>query len=108
MSKIHVGTFEELKDHLQKESAILFKHSATCPVSADAYDQFNEFADSHPDFPCTYLVVQEDRELSTEIAETFHVKHESPQAILFRNGNVAWHASHWNITKDAIEKALAE
>ena len=108
MSKTHVSTFVELKDYLQKDSVILFKHSATCPVSADAYEQFTEFADSNPDFPSVYLVVQEDRELSTEVAETFHVKHESPQAILFRNGNVAWHASHWNITRASIEKALEE
>ncbi|MGN1402637.1 MAG: bacillithiol system redox-active protein YtxJ [Bacillus sp. (in: firmicutes)] len=104
----HITSVGELDQVIQKEESILFKHSATCPVSAAAFDEYKQWAGNNPDFPAVYLVVQEDRDLSQTVAETYHVKHESPQAILFRKGNVAWHASHWHITKDSIEKAVTE
>jgi bacillithiol system protein YtxJ len=90
------------------EQMLLLKHSSTCPVSGAAYEEYESFANEHKDLNIYYLVVQEDRPLSNHIAETFHIKHESPQAILFKNGDVAWHASHWKITYDSLEKALEE
>lgn len=91
-----------------EEQLLLLKHSSTCPVSGAAYEEYESFANEHKDLNIYYLVVQEDRPLSNHIAETFHIKHESPQAILFKNGDVAWHASHWKITYDSLEKALEE
>jgi bacillithiol system protein YtxJ len=35
------------------------------------------------------------------------VKHESPQALLFEDGKVKWHASHWNINEDELAKNVA-
>ncbi|MBT2691176.1 bacillithiol system redox-active protein YtxJ [Bacillus sp. ISL-47] len=90
------------------EQLLLLKHSSTCPVSGAAYEEYESFANEHKDLNIYYLVVQEDRPLSNHIAETFHIKHESPQAILFNNGDVAWHASHWKITYDSLQKALDE
>ena len=36
------------------------------------------------------------------------VKHESPQAILFHNGEVVWHASHGAITVESLTRAIQE
>ena len=36
------------------------------------------------------------------------VAHESPQALVLRNGRVAWHASHWQVTADSVAAALRE
>lgn len=49
-----------------------------------------------------YLKVQESRPLSNYIAEQYGIKHESPQAFIFTNGNVKWHASHSQITAQAL------
>jgi len=106
LQQIH--TKAELDEYLKKEAFILLKHSNTCPVSAQAYDEFGNFIEENPEFPAVYLVVQEDRELSNEIAEVFHVKHESPQVILFKNGNVAYHTSHWKITAETLQDAVNE
>ncbi|MGM9927100.1 MAG: bacillithiol system redox-active protein YtxJ [Bacillus sp. (in: firmicutes)] len=104
----HIATKEELEALLDQQAVIVMKHSSTCPISAEAYEQFQTFTSNTPNLPAVYLVVQEDRELSTYIAEKYHVKHQSPQVILFKNGNVAWHESHWRITVDALAKAYAE
>jgi hypothetical protein len=35
------------------------------------------------------------------------VHHESPQALLFKNGTLSWHRSHDAITEEALNSALA-
>lgn len=108
MSMEHISTKNQLDDYLKQEAVILLKHSSTCPISSAGLGEFEKFVESFPNFPSLYIVVQEDRELSNEIAETYHIKHETPQVILFKNGDVAWHASHWDITKASITKAVSE
>ncbi|MFE8703397.1 bacillithiol system redox-active protein YtxJ [Cytobacillus sp. FJAT-54145] len=90
------------------ETIFILKHSLTCPISHAAYEEYEKFASEHLQNHTYYLAVQEARPLSNHIAETFHIKHESPQAILFMNGDVVWHASHWKITFESLEKALQE
>ena len=34
------------------------------------------------------------------------VKHESPQLLLFNEGELVWHASHGAITEEALKKQL--
>lgn len=87
---------------------IILKHSLTCPVSHAAYEEYEKFVSDDKNVESVYLAVQEARPLSNHIAEKFHIKHESPQAILFKNGDVVWHASHWKITYDSLTKALEE
>ena len=108
MTLHHLQTSTELEEFLNKDTFILLKHSTTCPISSAAYEEFKTFAESNPLIPAAYLIVQEDSSLSTEIVETFHVKHESPQVILFKNGNVAFHASHWKITVGLLTEAINE
>jgi bacillithiol system protein YtxJ len=87
---------------------LLFKHSSTCPISQAAYEEYEKFADENERVKTFYLVVQEDRPLSNHIAENFQIKHESPQAILFKNSKPVWHASHWKITYDSLAQAMKE
>lgn len=88
------------------EQFLLLKHSSTCPISQAAYEEYEKFASEYEN--TYYLVVQEERSLSNHVAEKLHIKHESPQAILFKNGEAVWHASHWKITYDSLKKAVAE
>lgn len=89
-------------------SFLLFKHSLTCPVSGRAFQEFQQFVDAHSEIPAFYLAVQESRPLSDSIAETFSVKHETPQILFIRDGKLCWHASHWDIRQDRIERAVRE
>jgi bacillithiol system protein YtxJ len=82
---------------------ILFKHSTTCPISSAAYEQM-----SRVESDVSLVVVQRAREVSTEIASRTGIRHESPQAIVLRNGKAVWSASHFDITAKAVEQAVRE
>lgn len=96
--------FDQLVEN--EASFFLLKHSTTCPISQAGYNEFDKFAQNNEN--CYVLIVQDSRDVSNYIAEKFHVKHESPQAILFVNSNVAWHASHFKITAKGLETAKLE
>jgi bacillithiol system protein YtxJ len=109
VGKKRLETIEQFQEVLKEGKRFLFiKHSLTCPISQAAFQEYEKFAADHPEVDTYYLFVQEARPLSNYIAETFGVKHESPQALLFENGSVVWHASHWNITYDALKKQVIQ
>lgn len=91
-----------------RKGVLVLKHSLTCPISSAAYEEYNKFSVENPGINMYYLAVQEARDLSNYIADKTHVKHESPQVILFKNEAVAWHTSHWKITKKALQDVLEE
>lgn len=90
---------------VSKEKPVLvFKHSTTCPISAAAHREWQKWLEAKGDQCESALVrVIEERPLSMEIQDTLGVKHASPQAILIKNGRAEWNASHWKITKKALE-----
>ena len=93
--------FEQLLARSHDAPVILFKHSSTCPISSAAYQQM-----SRVDEDVSMVVVQRSRDVSREIAERTGIEHQSPQTIVFRNGQAVWSASHFNITADAVEQAV--
>ncbi|ARA99787.1 MULTISPECIES: bacillithiol system redox-active protein YtxJ [Geobacillus] len=95
---------EQFDRVMQEMDRFLFvKHSLTCPISQAAFRECEKFAADHPELAVYCLYVQEARPLSNYIAERTGVKHESPQVLLFENGQVVWHTSHWKITYDALK-----
>ncbi|MFC7061493.1 bacillithiol system redox-active protein YtxJ [Halobacillus seohaensis] len=103
-----INNVDDFDEVLKRETAFfLLKHSLTCPISATAKEQYDEFSEKS-DIPCFTLYVQDSRELSHYIAENYKVRHESPQALLFQNNRVKWHDSHSKIKvsnlKDATNK----
>ncbi len=88
---------------------LFFKHSLTCPISGRAFGEYRRFLDDRPDDdPTVYTLVeiQNARPVSDEIAECTGVRHESPQALLVRGGEVAWHASHYSIRAADLASAV--
>ena len=97
------STLEELFEPTNAQPVLLFKHSNSCPISARAYRQMQEVK-----VPVSILVVQEDRALSRDVATRTGVRHETPQALVLRNGRAVWAASHFDISADAVEQAVRE
>ena len=97
------GQLEQLFARSHREPVLLFKHSTTCPISAAAYEQMRGVKRE-----VALVVVQKARDLSREIETRTGVRHESPQALILRDGAAVWSASHWNITADAVARALDE
>ncbi|MCA1032376.1 bacillithiol system redox-active protein YtxJ [Bacillus timonensis] len=104
-----ISEIDEFKEVVEaKGKFLLIKHSLTCPISHAAFEEFEKFVEDNQAVDTYYLYVQEARPLSNYIAETYHVKHESPQAILFDKGDVTWHASHWKITYDSLTREVVK
>jgi len=102
---------DELDDALAKSSAnpvLIFKHSSTCGLSAMAAEEVAEWLDAAHVNADVYVVdVRRSRPVSHAVAERLKVRHESPQALLVRDGIVCWHRSHAGVTAGAIERALS-
>jgi bacillithiol system protein YtxJ len=103
-----VTSMEELEKLLESsETAIVFKHSTRCPVSAMALLEVKRFVSARPDVLVHLIKVVEDRPLSLHFAKRVGVPHESPQAILLRSGKAVWHDSHEGVTVDALDSAAS-
>ena len=87
---------------------LLFKHSTRCPISAGAWREFYAFREAHPGLPIRHVrvLVVEHRPVSEWLAQRLGITHASPQLMLIVGGRVVWHASHFDITRSAIEEAL--
>lgn len=97
------SSLEQLFERSNAEPVLLFKHSNSCPISARAYRQMQEVK-----VPVSIIVVQDERELSREVATRTGVRHETPQALVLRNGRAVWAASHFDISADSVEQAVRE
>jgi bacillithiol system protein YtxJ len=84
---------------------IFFKHSTRCIISKMVLRNFEENWSALPSNADTlFLDLLQYRELSNSLAAQLHVKHESPQVIVVRNGKAIYHASHDSInTPDVAE-----
>ncbi|MDL4839377.1 bacillithiol system redox-active protein YtxJ [Aquibacillus rhizosphaerae] len=101
-----IETEEQFKEILdEKDVFILMKHSLTCPISSEAKKEYDNFS-VETKLPLYILYVQEARELSNIISNRYHIKHESPQALLFSNKKVIWHDSHSRITRNQLKMQL--
>lgn len=89
-----------------EEAMLVFKHSNSCPVSFTAKRQYDQFVAAHPDVPTRLVIVQQERDLSNALETVSRLRHESPQALIVREGRVLWDASHGAITKPRLEQAF--
>jgi bacillithiol system protein YtxJ len=84
-----------------EQAVVLFKHSTTCPISAGVYQEI-----SNADADINLIVVQRARNLSEAVAERTGIRHESPQALVIKNGEVVYHAAHYDVTASDVENNL--
>jgi bacillithiol system protein YtxJ len=82
---------------------VLFKHSLTCPVSSAAFQEMSGL-----DGDVSLIIVQRARDVSREVENLTGIRHESPQAIVLRNGQAVWNASHWRVKRATVEDAMRE
>lgn len=77
---------------------LIFKHSYRCAISGTAFNRMERSWDKKADSIKAYLVdVIGERPLSQLIAQKLDIIHESPQAILLKDGKVVYAESHLGI-----------
>ena len=97
----------EILDESCQRQIIIFKHSTTCPTSARAWREVQNFIrESTGEVLVSMVKVIESRPVSNQLTADLGVKHQSPQALLVSDKKVLWHASHQNVTQESIKKAL--
>ncbi len=92
---------DELFEKSDSEPIVLFKHSTTCPISFGVYEEV-----SNAKTDVNIVIVQQSRDISNEIATRTGIRHESPQAIVLKNGVPIYSASHYDISAQDIENNL--
>lgn len=97
---------QDVDEALAQDTAILFKHSTRCPISAAARGEMERFMEQHPDTAVYTVDVNDDAAVSKYLAETTGIEHHSPQVIVARGGEPEWHANHFDIRADEVEKRV--
>lgn len=97
-------------DNLSHERDVLIiKHSTRCAISNMAWNRFRQNGDILPNsLPVYYVDVIRSREISNGIAESYGIRHESPQVLLIREGQCVYDASHYEVSPNALMKHVKE
>ncbi len=113
MNWIPLTTESQLQDIEQashQQPVIVFKHSTRCSISATALGRlernWNEADMMH--VPAYYLDLIAYRSVSTQVAHTFEVEHQSPQVLVISKGECIYNASHWDIAYAELKKNASQ
>ncbi|MFZ5815925.1 MAG: bacillithiol system redox-active protein YtxJ [Bacillota bacterium] len=91
-----------------RQPVLIYKHSTACAVSSRAYREWQAFLTSPEADRVRHAWVRviEERPVSLALSQRVGVAHQSPQALLIKEGRALWHASHREITADALRAAV--
>src|SRR3954453_4756634 len=103
-----VASLDDAIAESRDRPVLLFKHSRYCGVSCEALDELQSHIDTREGGSVVYkmITVQTHRPVSDAAAQRLGIRHETPQAILLRDGKVIWNASHFRITAAQLDQAL--
>ncbi len=95
-----VNQLQTIKDESFNQPVLLLKHSTTCSISKTALNRLerNWNQEKVGELKPYYLDLLRFRPISAEIASTFNVEHQSPQALIIQNGECIYNASHFDIS----------
>jgi bacillithiol system protein YtxJ len=87
---------------------LIFKHSTRCSISSTALDRIERSWNETEvkGAQAYYLDLIQFRDLSSAVAQKFGVEHESPQALVIKNGSCVYHSSHYDIRYQDLAKEL--
>ena len=103
------GQLEDIVQQSNDVPCLIFKHSTRCSISSMAKSRLEKSWDfSADDIKPYYLDLIAFRDVSNAIVEKFGVYHESPQALLIRNGECTYDASHLDISVQELHACYAD
>ncbi|QAA83101.1 bacillithiol system redox-active protein YtxJ [Aequorivita sp. H23M31] len=104
---VTMDQLEKLVEESKLKPVAIFKHSTRCGVSRGVLKTFEKEYDLDDNqMELYFLDLLSNRDISNEIASRFKVRHESPQMIVIKNGEVVFHDSHHSIDASELEKFL--
>jgi bacillithiol system protein YtxJ len=99
---------ENLINDSKDKPVVIFKHSTRCPVSAMALDRLQREWNSAEmtQVNSYFLDLISFRSISDKIAESFQVRHESPQLLVINNGVCTYNESHYAINYSKLKEQV--
>jgi len=97
---------EVIAENSKNKPQVIYKHSRTCGISRMVLNMFTESYDMDLDIDLYFLTIQSHRDVSNTIQDKFGVRHESPQLLVVKNGEVVFHTSHGAISDTDFTKYL--
>lgn len=98
---------ETIRKNSAQKPQLIFKHSTRCSVSSMVLQRL-ERNGLPASIDCYFLDLIAHRNISNLVADTFNVWHESPQALLIKNGECVFDESHMGIqAQEILEQAAA-
>ncbi|MDB5009246.1 MAG: ytxJ [Mucilaginibacter sp.] len=108
MNWIQLESPEQLTKIKQQQGySLIFKHSTRCSISMMAKRRFEmDWAALPENMPLYFLDLIKYRDISHQVAQEFHVHHESPQLLLIKDGECILDQSHGGISVDEAISVL--
>lgn len=105
-----LAQLDEVDSLSARKPVLLFKHSTRCNISAAALGRLERAWTTADDAAYTiyFLDLLKHRDISNAIAERYGVEHESPQALVIRNGECVQESAHFGITYNELITALSK
>lgn len=87
---------------------ILFKHNTTCPISKSVKRKLEQETDEElpQGTPIYILDLLEHRDISDAIAETFEIRHQSPQLLVIKDGKCVYDEALYDISAKSAAEAI--
>lgn len=93
-----------LSDH---PTSVVFK-AGTCHKTMQGFGFLQEKVDPREDLMIGVVRVVEARAASNVLSERTGIRHESPQVLLFRDGEAVFDVDNWNITPEVLADGFAK
>lgn len=98
----NVESVDLLNEIINSEGvALIFKHSTRCIISKTVKARFEAMMKDHT-VPMYLVHVIEERPLSNYIADKSGIVHQSPQVLVFKDGQCLYHESHDSILDERL------
>ncbi len=105
-----VGAVARLQENSHQRPVVIFKHSTRCSISDMALNRL-ERAWNEQEMEGTdafFLDLIRHRDVSQEVADSFQIAHQSPQALVIYQGKCVYDTSHMGISYRALKEQLAQ
>lgn len=101
------GQLQEVINESANEPVLIFKHSTRCSISAASLDRLERRWQKDTPIKTYFLDLIRNRTISNEIESTLGVAHQSPQALVIKDGKCIYEASHFGIDSEEIREAAS-
>lgn len=104
---VNLTTPEDVQGFLaENPTSVIFK-AGTCHKTMQGWGFLQEQLQGRDDLRVGLIRVVEARAASNLVAQETGITHQSPQVILYRDGEAVFDVDNWNITPDTLTDGLA-